>query len=607
MKRILLAFALFITSVTVYGEGVKIAFLTDLHIVPGNANDSTMRKIVAEINSSDNQLVVITGDISNQGSDAELSNIKAILGGLTKPYYMVSGNHETTWSESGGKTYQALFGDDRFAFTAGQYLFIGMPCGPYMKMGDGFIKYEDILWAKKTIEQQLKPGMSLVSFAHYPLDEGLSNYRMLLDILKQHQAAAAFCGHGHTCRAYSYEGIPGMMGRALASSDGKTVGYNVICADSDSIILYEKVLGQAPIRRLATAVGASAAALEAGGAAHAVAPVANQALERIYQDDASVFGNVALAGRDVVWANSLGYVKMYRPATGKMRWTRKLDHAIYARPVVADGVVVVGNVDGTVLGLSLRNGRTLWTVTGKGIFVGAPRLDSGYLYVAGSKEYIKVRAADGHVAWRTELPQSYSQGVPAVAGGQVFFGAWDRHLYALNRHTGAPLWSWTNGKSADLLSPGNVCTVAKDGAVYLVAPDRFMTCVAMATGKTLWRNNDYKVRESMGVSADSTTIYAKTMDGWLIAVQPSAEAFSLRWKVDLGLGYEHNPCPIIEHNGIVYIGSRKGEIVAVDAATRTVRWSAKVGFSSVNGFTVAPDGSIWASLIEGSIFRIGTK
>lgn len=135
---------------------IKFVQLTDLHVSVGNANDFLLQNIVKEINNSDHEFVVVTGDLTNRGADDELKQVHSILANLKIPYYVISGNHETNWSESAGLTYKKLWGNDRFVFSKGDYLFVGFPCGPYMKMGDGFVKHENVLWLDKTLKDSLK-------------------------------------------------------------------------------------------------------------------------------------------------------------------------------------------------------------------------------------------------------------------------------------------------------------------------------------------------------------------------------------------------------------------------------------------------------------------
>lgn len=602
IKQLFVSIFLFLTVVV---SGQNFAFLTDLHVVPGNDNEISLRKIVSEINESDNKFVVVTGDLSNQGSDAELELVYGILAELKVPYHIISGNHETTWSESGCSTYNKYWKEDRFVFTDGQFLFIGFPCGPYMKMGDGFIKYEDILWVDKTLKEQLKPGMKLIVMAHYPLDESLSNYTAMLSVLAPYNPSVAFCGHGHDIRLLNYNSLTGLMGRAIASRDGLTKGYNEVSIVGDSLTLKDKVLGRAGVPKFTISLsGNDLSSIKTSPVQQPIVPTERQS--KIFQDNASIFGGIAAAGDIVITANSLGVVKALDTKTNKQVWQAEFKGSLYFQPVVVGKVVVVGTSDGQLCGLQLKDGKQIWSVKSPRIFAGTGTIDGDNIYVASSTEFMKIKAVDGKVLWRAALPGSYSQGAPTIQGDKVLFGAWDTNLYCLDKNSGKLLWKWNNGTTNDLFSPGNVKMATTDRAVFLVAPDRYMTAIDIQTGKTLWRDNSCKVRESMGTSADGKAIYAKTMDGELLAVAANADRFEKLWLLNTGIGYEHNPCPILEYKGKIYMGSRKGEIIVVDAATHQMVSSDKIGYSSVNSFNVnSLTGELFCSLIEGGVYKIG--
>ena len=114
------------------------------------------------------------------------------------------------------------------------------------------------------------------------------------------------------------------------------------------------------------------------------------------------------------------------------------------------------------------------------------------------------------------------------------------------------------------------------------------------------------MRESLGHSADGKVAYAKTMDGTLVAMSTGAEYQHL-WTVDLGFGYEHAPCIVLEHDGFIYCGSRRGMLAVVNAATHQLEFTYPLGSSEVNGFEVDERGDIYCSLIEGTIWRITRK
>src|SRR5438045_7401706 len=82
----------------------RFALLTDTHIgSPSGLAEEDLRRSVADINSMNNiDFVVITGDITELGKDTELKTAKQILDSLRVHYYIIPGNHDACWSESGG-------------------------------------------------------------------------------------------------------------------------------------------------------------------------------------------------------------------------------------------------------------------------------------------------------------------------------------------------------------------------------------------------------------------------------------------------------------------------------------------------------------------------
>ena len=114
----------------VMSDTLKFAFLTDLHVSPGNENDSGLQLLIKEINSLPRDFVVITGDLTNTGSNDELFAVERALKKLNHTFYIIPGNHETNWSESAGLLFNRIWGNDRFSFSLKGFNFIGFNTGP---------------------------------------------------------------------------------------------------------------------------------------------------------------------------------------------------------------------------------------------------------------------------------------------------------------------------------------------------------------------------------------------------------------------------------------------------------------------------------------------
>ncbi|MBR6639188.1 MAG: metallophosphoesterase, partial [Muribaculaceae bacterium] len=196
-------------------QATRIVVLADVHVVPGNECESKLKEAVVEINLIDADVVVMNGDLTNEGSDRELSNVKSILDGIKHPLYVLPGNHETTWSQSATKTIFDLWGNDRFVTEVDDLVIVGIACGPYMKMGDGHIKQEDLHWLSSTLKEKVREGKRVVSFNHYPLMKDLDNYIDYVKVLEKYPVVAHVNGHYHKYEYYKGGDIDCMMVRSL--------------------------------------------------------------------------------------------------------------------------------------------------------------------------------------------------------------------------------------------------------------------------------------------------------------------------------------------------------------------------------------------------------
>ena len=69
MKRYIFLPFLFLQLFNGYSQDLTFAVLTDLHIVPGNKNDSVFPSVINEIEAKNPDFILITGDLTNQGND----------------------------------------------------------------------------------------------------------------------------------------------------------------------------------------------------------------------------------------------------------------------------------------------------------------------------------------------------------------------------------------------------------------------------------------------------------------------------------------------------------------------------------------------------------
>lgn len=596
------------------GQNLTFALLSDLHVNPKSASDTALHQIVEEINRAEFDFVVVSGDISNTGSNAELEAVRNALSGLNKPFYVIPGNHETNWSESAGLQFNRLFGNDRFLFRKNGFLMVGINTGPFMRMGDGLVKQEDLQWLTRELGRAKKDKELLISFTHYPLSDGLSNWDRITGILKKNNCILSFCGHGHRLALFNFDGIPGIMGRAMMGRNSLMAGYNIVELRNDSVYVSQKEIGkikELPLIKFNYLIPLPIASLP-------ISQKPDFRMNRDYpmvkvgfqlEDTTSVFsGPCIIGGKTVIYANSVGTIKAIRIASHKVLWENSVKGPVYSTPANGKTVVAVGTVDGKIVGFDLRNGKELWKVE-----VGTPVLADGIvendqLYIGGgSTAFYRIDMSSGNVIWNFDGIAGLIQGQPALSGAQVVFGAWDRHLYCLDKTNGHLIWKWNNDKPQQLYSPGNIVPAVANGKVFLVAPDRCMTALDFVSGKQIWRDCNHQVRESMGISTDKSQVYAKLMNDSVISVSTLTDDFRMNWSVNAGFGYEHNPCAVLAIDNQVFIGTREGVVISINPHEQKIGWKYKAGNSSINKLVWDGKNMIFVTLSEGKLISLKKK
>ncbi|WP_222597235.1 metallophosphoesterase family protein [Chitinophaga pinensis] len=154
-KLIYILITLLVTMrVTAQDSLFRFALVSDTHI--GNKSGAEdLERTVNDINSNPGiAFVLFSGDITEFGSDEEIQLAKSIISKLNKPWYIVPGNHDSNWSESGCNTFLNVFGGETFSFRYKGYWFLGTSCGPNMRMGPGQVPREDLTWLKEQLRKE---------------------------------------------------------------------------------------------------------------------------------------------------------------------------------------------------------------------------------------------------------------------------------------------------------------------------------------------------------------------------------------------------------------------------------------------------------------------
>lgn len=583
----------------------KYAFVTDTHVGTATGEED-LRRTVNDINQQNElDFILVTGDVTEMGTKLEIKLAKEILSGLKKPWYVIPGNHDTGWSESGGVDFIRAFGDDKFTFDHKGFRFIACASGPYVRMSDGHIPRDAVVWLDKILGQTPKT-MPVVFINHYPIDNSLDNWYEATDRIKQYNIQYALCGHGHANKAFDFEGVPGTMGRSNLRAKDSIGGYNIVTMRQDSVLFAVKKPGlniepawrSIPLGKFTST--STAKPERPSYTMNSTYPQVQQAWT--YHAAANVISTPAANNELVVFGNSLGEVEALNIKNGGKKWGFKTGGAIYSSPVISGNKVILGAGDGYIYALNLNTGQQLWKLETKASVLGSPILMQDTVYIGGSDQ--QFRAIDirtGKQLWTFDGVEGAIVGKPLLYEGKVIFGSWGRHLYALNQNTGELIWKWENGSPNRMFSPAMCTPVANQGIIFIAAPDRVLTAIDAANGKTLWRNKEATVRESIGITEDGQTILGKTMNDEIVAYQAQATDPGILWRLNVGYGYEHTPSMLIAKDGQVFFGTRNGVVYAIDPVLRKTVWAHKIDNAMINTVNVLDKHRVLTATMDGVV------
>ena len=587
----------------------RFAFISDTHIgSPDGKAEEDLRRTVTDINSMKENIsfVVITGDVTELGTNHQLQLAKQILDSLKIPYYIIPGNHDTGWSESGGLSFTNTFGSDKFFFKYNGINFIACASGPYVRMSDGHVPRDAMNWLKAEFKK-IKNNEPIIFLNHYPLDSGLDNWYQVIDLLKTKNTILALCGHGHANRVVKAEDIPSVMGRSNLRAKENEGGYNLVDVRSDSIVFIERK-PFSKTEKECTAVKNGKHVYDLSKKFHRPDFSVNQQFNNVkaiwkYSSSANIISTPAVINNEVVFGNQNGWIEALDIKTGKRKWTYQTHGPIFSSPDVKDDKLVVGSADDFIYCLN-DQGKLQWKFKNDASVLGSPLIENNIVYIGSDHRFSAYDLSTGKPIWSYQALEGPVVSKPIINGDKIIFGAWDKNLYALDKTDGHLLWKWNNGSSVINYSPAACIPVAKDEVVYIVAPDRYLSAIDINSGTALWRTNEATVRESIGISNDGKLIYGKTMQDTVVAFFTNKEKPQLAWKMNVGFGYEHAPSMLIEKNGKIYFGTKNGVVYCIDPSTQKIVWVYKIDNSMVNTVNVLDNNKVIASTMDGKVILL---
>ncbi|HTX90494.1 MAG TPA: PQQ-binding-like beta-propeller repeat protein [Anaerolineales bacterium] len=223
----------------------------------------------------------------------------------------------------------------------------------------------------------------------------------------------------------------------------------------------------------------------------------------VYETAGAIWGSPALDAGTVYTGSDDGNLYALDARTGKFKWKFASKGIVRSQPAVAGGLVYFSSDDGFLYAVNAKDGKPAWSFdignyldraarenlgnspspTGYDYVQSSPVVAEGTVFVGSLNGNLYALAADtGKLEW-TFATANKIRATPAVDRGTVYVGSWDKLLYAVDASTGKVRWASPVG--------GEVQSTAlvANGLVYCASRKASVVALDAATGELKWEHS----------------------------------------------------------------------------------------------------------------------
>ena len=302
---------------------------------------------------------------------------------------------------------------------------------------------------------------------------------------------------------------------------------------------------------------------------------------------------------------------------GKMKWKILTGNGIEAPALIHNGVVYIGNLDGKVLALELKTGKTLWTYETEGQIMGAPNIwvpgmdktsrekgnaagnsgEKGILVIGSYDYYLHgIDAATGKGLWKYEA-DNFINGTPAIYEGVAVFGGCDGLLHQVKVADGTlvrrqPVATYVAGSVA-----------VDDWITYVGDYDGKFTCLNIRSGEEVWsfKNEKAELPFIASPSLSDNRVFIGNRDKYVYCFD--RKDGDLIWSVNTLGRVDASPVLVKDH---LLVGNMRGDLLSMDACDGEIKWSYELG-SAVFGNPAVINDTFIVGAQDGRIYCFGRK
>ncbi|MDA8362731.1 MAG: outer membrane protein assembly factor BamB [Gammaproteobacteria bacterium] len=278
-------------------------------------------------------------------------------------------------------------------------------------------------------------------------------------------------------------------------------------------------------------------------------------------------GGTGYADGMVLLGTRNGTVIALNATNGAPLWTASVSSEVLSPPRGADGIVVAQTVDGSIFGLSAKSGKQLWmqehTVPALSLRGSCTPLIVDHVVVTGlaNGKLAAYHESDGRQLW--EIPVSEPHGrneiarlvdvdaPPVVVGETLYADAYHGKLVAFNLASGRIQWS------RDVSSYAGMAVDANN--IYVSDARGYVTAYDLATGANVWQQTGLHGRWPTAPVVIGDTVAVGDFHGYVHFLSVDDGRFVARYRMG-SAAILATPAADAE---TLYVADQDGDVVAL--------------------------------------------
>ena len=259
---------------------------------------------------------------------------------------------------------------------------------------------------------------------------------------------------------------------------------------------------------------------------------------------------------------------------GIILWEKGFKNSITAGPVFFENKVLIATAFPKLFCLDALTGEQIWETPISSELLSAPSASSGVVYIRTlDGSLVAISLKDGKQLWgfsavcpNISLRKSAS---PVVSENKVVAGFSNGKLLALDKNQGSVFWSYQLSNPNGRIDLQRITDITADpivlnGDVYAVGYQGNLVSINLHTGESLWEK---EISSYLGLTIKGTVLFVATKEGNLLALNRKTGA--IIWEQNSLIGRNLSK-PIIFDNYLV-MGDQEGNLHFLDTATGNIK------------------------------------